>query len=345
MNPLLLNRTKTLRRAAAVRDKVLIYRKNGGLGDILVQRMLFGEVKALDPSIRLFYACPTKYRSAVADHPALEAVLDVEAVDRSDFGAVYDISTVCRDTECRSAPYPAPNRSDIWAATVGLTLRHHDMQLSFRDGEVAAARRRMVHVAGGRGPLVAFSPVSAMNGKNLDQQQASGVLAGLRRNGFCPVVLHTSYLEWLDCPQLTRLSIRQWMACVASADLVVSVDSACFHMAGGAKRPLVGVFSFADGAVYGKYYDFTLVQRHRSYTAGWNCGPCYNWTKCPKSPNTAVERKPCITEILPGEVVSAAVQEWRRKSGRAEGVPDLQSGGAGQAGPGSFRIPLDCVQA
>jgi ADP-heptose:LPS heptosyltransferase len=77
------------------------------------------------------------------------------------------------------------------------------------------------------------------------------------------------------------------------ADYVISVDTSAFHLAGGLKKPLMGIFTFADGKVYGKYFNFVLVQKHRD-NGNWDCGPCYNFSICPKSP---LKVKPCLTEL------------------------------------------------
>jgi ADP-heptose:LPS heptosyltransferase len=86
---------------------------------------------------------------------------------------------------------------------------------------------------------------------------------------------------------------RQWMSLVNATDYIISVDTATFHLAGGLKKPLTGIFTFADGKVYGKYYDFVLVQKHRD-DGDWDCGPCYTWYSCPK---TGEFLKPCLTKL------------------------------------------------
>jgi len=45
-------------------------------------------------------------------------------------------------------------------------------------------------------------------------------------------------------------------------------------LAGGLGKPLCGIFTFADGKIYGKHYDFVLVQKHRD-NGNWNCGSCF----------------------------------------------------------------------
>ena len=68
-------------------------------------------------------------------------------------------------------------------------------------------------------------------------------------------------------------------------------------------KPVVGIFGWADSKVYSRHYPKAIsVQKHRDYTPGWNCGPCYNFFTCPKCPQETV-RKPCITEITPDDIL------------------------------------------
>jgi ADP-heptose:LPS heptosyltransferase len=86
--------------------------------------------------------------------------------------------------------------------------------------------------------------------------------------------------------------------CVHQSDYVISVDTGTFHAANGFNKPTVGIFSWADGKIYGKYHQkLVLVQRHREERE-W-CGPCFNWTQCPKC---SEPRKPCITDITGKEI-------------------------------------------
>jgi ADP-heptose:LPS heptosyltransferase len=96
---------------------------------------------------------------------------------------------------------------------------------------------------------------------------------------------------------------------IEAADYVVSVDSAAFHCAGGLGKPLTGIFTYCDGKVYGKYYDFVLVQKHRD-NGDWPCGPCFHWPSCPKSKEML---KPCLTELTPdilADGLERMFQKW-----------------------------------
>ena len=80
------------------------------------------------------------------------------------------------------------------------------------------------------------------------------------------------------------------------------------------RKPLVGIFTFADGKVYGKHFDFFLVQRHRDDDPTWTCGPCYNWGMCPKTKRSP---KPCLTELTADmmlEKADAMLEKWPNTS-------------------------------
>lgn len=298
-------RQPSLLEYAGRKDSVLINRQIGGLGDILMHRMMFEDFKLAGLSVH--FACPPRYHPAVADHPFLDAVLDSATVDPFSYGASYDTSSACGRHEMRVAPYSDLHRSDIWARHCGLELTRHDMHLRLSDeerslgeGVVAGVRRRQGCPPGA--PTVAVCPLSAMIGKDLNGTQITGVLDGLRGMGFLPFGLHSRPVPEVDArrlPMVSGLGVREWMSVMNAADYVIAVDTAAFHLAGGLGKPLVGVFSFADGKVYGSYFDFVLVQKHRD-DGNWTCGPCYNWTACPKS---NLPRKPCITEITSSDVL------------------------------------------
>ena len=68
------------------------------------------------------------------------------------------------------------------------------------------------------------------------------------------------------------------------------------------------MFSFTDGKVYGKYYDFVLVQKHRD-NGDWECGPCFNLTLCPKTQSFP---KPCLTELTSEDIIQGLLKAQKK---------------------------------
>ncbi len=294
--PSKINRTFDLSDFYEKRNKILIVRRIGGLGDILMHRMMFKDFKRLIPDAEIHFACPRVYHDSLIDHPYIDKILDVSEVDKGNYIVHYDTTSACGRYEMKLAPFSGDNRSDIWANHCGVILTEHDMHITITNMEQKEGKELIEKHRDREGPAVVFCPVSAMYGKNLLPKQMDCIIKGLYERNCYVFGLHYHAIPHLvqrDVPTICGLSLRQWMSVINQADYVVSVDTSSFHCAGGMRKPLVGIFTFSDGFVYGKYYDFILVQKHRN-NGDWDCGPCYNWGACPK---TKGQPKPCLTEI------------------------------------------------
>jgi hypothetical protein len=302
--PLSLPPPLTLRKFHEQRNKVLINRQTGGAGDILMHRMMFEDFKLIMPQVEIHFSCPRQYHDLVRGHPFVSEVLDYQTVNVYDYLISYNTSAACGRYENAMAPLSGDNRSDIWAAHCGVKLTRHNMHLSvdqesmiFGEQVIKSVRKDETKAA------VLMAPISAMVFKDLNPTQLKGLVDGLRMRNCEPFAVHTHpipFLEAMGVPVIYGLNMKRWMGVVNASDYVVSVDTGAFHLAGGLGKPVVGIFTFADGLVYGKYYPkFELVQKHRK-NGDWPCGPCYALGNCPK---TTAPVKPCLTEITPGMIM------------------------------------------
>lgn len=300
------------------RNTVLIWHEKGGLGDVFMQRMMLEDFReTLPPDCELVFACLPEYIDAIKDHPHVAKVVDARAVDPKDYLACYNTCVTIADKyENFHAPNCLEHRSDIWARACGVSLKKHEMHIRLDPQVIEEGHRRMNILRKPGKPVIAFAPISKMATKSLLPSQMAAVAKAAKD---CTLVgLHTQEVK-----ELTRLgvsgiygsTILEWMGHINAADYVISVDTAAFHLAGGLKKPLVGIFTFADGKAYGKYFDFVLIQKHRD-NGDWDCGPCFKFGDCPKCKTTP---KPCLTEIS-AEMLERGVQEmlerwpYRRKN-------------------------------
>lgn len=308
-----IKRTLNMKEFYHKRNKVLIIRAVGGLGDIFMHRMMFEDFKDLIGDGEVHFACPTQYHDAIKDHPFVDKILDCKNVDKTDYIVSYNTTTACGRYEMRLAPFADLNRSDIWSQHCGVKLKKHNMNIRLTDQEISDGYDIINHYRDRQGPSVIVAPISAMRGKNLLDHQLFGIYKYLHERGTCPIGIHTYPIMPLikrNLPSIHSLNIRQWMAVLNAADYVISVDTAAFHCSGGLRKPLTGIFTFADGKVYGKYYDFELVQKHRDIDPNWTCGPCYNWGDCPKVKKG--ELKPCLTELTVNDLVDGVERMFSR---------------------------------
>lgn len=262
-----------------------------------MHRMLFEDLH--DMGFEVHFACPTQYHNALIDHPHIHKLLDSAEVDHHAYISYHNTSQACGNYEMNIAPRADLHRSDIWAKHCGFTLTKHNMHIRLTDNEKIEASHRLKEIGNGQ-PVVLLAPYSAISSKDLDASQIQGVARSLTAEGYRVVGLHSSPVGPLvkeGLPSFSGLGIRQWMALISLADYIISVDTAAIHCAGGLGKPAVGIFTWASGPVYTKYYPTVeVVQKPQE----WGCGPCYNWFVCPKSKKN---RKPCATEITAEDIM------------------------------------------
>lgn len=278
----------------AKKDQILIWHDKGGLGDVLMQRMMFDDFKSLFPNSELIFACLPEYISAVEDHPCISKVLDSRMINPNDYLACYNTCVSIADRYENNHAPSLEHRSDIWAKFCGIELKNHDMRFRLDPILVKSTRKKLEALTKNSLPIILFSPTSKMATKTLLPWQIKVIVEETKNYNL--VGLHKDEipeLTKLGIPGIYNISIKEWMCYLTAADYVISVDSAAFHMAGGLKKPLMGIFTFADGVVYGKHFNFVLVQKHRK-NGNWDCGPCFKFAGCPKCKTML---KPCLTEI------------------------------------------------
>lgn len=294
------------------RNRILIWHDKGGLGDVLMQRMIFHDFQATCPEAKFIFACLPEYIDAVKDHPCISEIIDSRTVNVNDYINHYNTCVSIADRyENFNAPFCLEHRADIWAKYCGVKLTQHEMQFRFNSTLLEQCRNKLQSiVTDASKPTVLFAPISKMAVKTLLSSQIEAVIEATKDYNL--IGLHNKEILELSnhgIPGIYGATIKEWMAYIAVADYVISVDTATFHMAGGLKKPLVGIFTFADGKVYGKHFDFVLVQKHRD-NGNWECGPCFKFGDCPKC-NKA--QKPCLTELSKEELqigIKTMFERW-----------------------------------
>lgn len=297
------------------RNKILIKRRSGGHGDILMQRMLFEDFSQAFQGAEVTFACPQQYLEMAKNHPFAKTI-DLGSVDEKEYGAIYDLTTACRIHENRKGIDNKDHRSDIWAAYCGVILENHNMMLKPDDLMLAQCREVFKQYNKENKPAILLASTSTNDSfgiaKSLTYNQISDIVKTLRDDGYYVFTIHNDkqiVYDNLGVDQIVSIHQQAWIAMVELADAVISVDTGTFHIAGGLQKPLIGIFSCTDGKLYGKYFDFILVQKHKD-DGNWDCGPCYNFTGCPKSQEI---QKPCLTELSSADILrgfSEAVERW-----------------------------------
>ena len=284
-------------------NKILIIRRQGGAGDILMTRMLFFDIKRTSHGNKVYYACPKNYWPLVQDHPYIDGLLDCFTVDRNSYGYVSDLTDQCGLYETTVAPFIDKHRSDIWANHIGIKLTQHEGHLSFTEPELTQAKNRLQELNPEGKPTCVISPITAHPGKDLPLSLVSAVCGGLKDLGYLPILFHTHPIEIEGVHSIHHIGLREWMALVSLCDVGITAATATYCLLNLLHKPTVACFGCEDLEIYGRYFPEMLpVQRHRYDRNGWDNCPCWCCWQC--SYKTPGKYPPaCIESMTPDEVL------------------------------------------
>jgi ADP-heptose:LPS heptosyltransferase len=291
---------KNLKEFANTRNKILLMCHPCGLGDYFMLRMIFKSFKQTIKNCHLTIAINYKYYEIFKDHPFVDDIIDHLKIDQNEFGQIYDVSV---NLAGRYEKYHAPcteHRSDIWCRHYGVTIDDHDMQFNLNEKELLKWKK--FYEQNSSLPVLLFAPISKMQTKSLMEKHIRWIVEEVKKQKDIQIY----GIHHLPIPELEKFGINtitgsyyDFIHMVAAADYIISVDTAAFHLAGGLKKKLMGIFTYADGKAYGKHFNFTLVQKHRDH-GNWDCGPCFTFAMCPKS---IANLKPCLLELTKDEFI------------------------------------------
>ncbi len=269
------------------RNKVLVFRKWGGLGDLVNSRPLFKAIKDACSDFHVTYAVPSKFHQMLEDHPFIDSLIDCNEVDLNDYGYKVDISTDCGSYEVANAPFVDKHRSDIWAEmSLSMELNDHDFQVNLdQDLREEMAQDLKIKYGYDYNPKIVLFPRSASTSKDLNDETLFEFINIIEEKGYHPCVLDvTERVQGLKIPHIYGLELKEFIHTLSLFDYVVSVDTGPFHIAASLGIPTLGIFGWTDGKILSSYHPkVKILQRHRddceSHPWASTC-PCWNWPVC-----------------------------------------------------------------
>lgn len=287
----------SLKKFQTIKNKILIYRNAGGLGDILNMRMIFESLKNQYPDFLFDWAVPYPFFPAASNHPYINKLIHCGDYDEQDYLQIYNLTHACTRYEWAKGKSNDKNRADIWANHIGCELISHEMFMPDFSKHFAKLIDKLKSIGwDGNKKIVAFAPRSAIPAKNLTFEHCK-IIKNMTKDFFLMVLHNTPILDIaeLKIPIITDLNLEEAMSFIQLSDFVISTDTGHLHCAGGYKKPTLGIFGYTNGYEIGKYYPtLKVVQKHFKDEPAY-CGPCNNYNRCHVAPKAKI--KPCFTDI------------------------------------------------
>ena len=284
-----------------VKNKILILRHWGGVGDIINTRMIFYDLKKNFPNFEITYAIPENLKSLVIDHPYIDKIIDFSKANLDEYGFYGNISTACGEYESKRVPYVDKHRSDIWANSFGLELTRHEADIRFSSQELKWADKWWKSHSLNHEIVVGLSPISAHPCKNLQKDKVQELIYWLNLYGFRVIIFHNDITDFEMCLK-PRLTLREWMVLVNKCDFIITVATSTFCLANALHKPTIAIFGNEDLEIYGKYFpEMFPIQRHRKRNPEWQHCPCWQGLNC--KIKKGVYPPPCLQSITVKEIL------------------------------------------
>ena len=260
-------------------EKLLVIRKLGGLGDVLMISAIFPDLFEQFPEIDVTFAVPSPYLELFKGHgtklkliPHAQVYgpveghfgpesphhrMGIQKWTLDEFDLIEDISFPCAHWEALMRKYRAiygetglrwRNRMDRWSRWIGFELKNPRTIIKLTADEIYQQQYRLSD--GSSRPTLVWSPISAMPNRSYPWWRE--VRSKLEAEGFNVWYLHDHDMG--EGKTMTNLSFREYGATVAAADIVLTMDSATFHWGGLLRKKTIGLFNLLLGSVHAKFY-------------------------------------------------------------------------------------------
>lgn len=261
-------------------EKVCIYRNYGGLGDVIIQSHILGELAAQYPHIDFTYAIPKNFHCLFTEQNKVhvidsDGILRENIADRrsdvirlnKEYALFKDISSPCKQFEkvLKQNLFEAVDyisRFDMWANYIGITLPKKPQSIinKYSNGQKAGYRFG-----------IGFKSAHFYK----DYNELIRVYHWLEEQGYEAYLIDSNEIEGLRF--MNGSDPDELMRKMCQLDYVISVDTSIYHMACTLGIPTLGLFNLNKGEAYAKYYESAIPMQV--------CGlgkPCLgkNWGNC-----------------------------------------------------------------
>lgn len=243
--------------------RILVLRKLGGLGDILMQSQIFPEIRKRYPKSEINFAIPKVYHSIFDGCRDIDRIIDkadiesrlYKIVAAAEFDFISDITSSCvvgEHEDLKSQGFISRSRQEIWAESMGLfDGEYKETSIVIPESEVLQARKKYFPEVSK--PIVCVSPISAERTRAYPIAHTLNLISKLERD-YHVVYMDSETHKYIPCQQIVAPDFREMGAIIKNLACVISVDTGPLHYAGIFGIPVIGIFGVTDHYPRLKHY-------------------------------------------------------------------------------------------
>lgn len=310
------NRIKIDKLLRSARPRILIKRRLGGIGDVIMSTPLLKHIKRLIPTCELTYATDLKYSwgalaEVIKHNPYVDILTGNGEYTESDYDYSIDITSTGLNRE-KAGTIP-PNRIDMFAEAVGIDVSSDPEPDWIVTGQEREEAKKLVKKYIPDGKARKDYKLVMIQCRSNDSRRCWPVehvdkLADLlaRKENYIVFLMDwgSSVDLWKDRTRVHAIKdqpLVETAAFMQQIDLVICPDSALLHLAGALNKKTVAIFGpIPPQSRVNHYPNCTAVYRKLA------CSFCWYEPKCNKHNGSKLE---CLTKLLPETVYDEAVKK------------------------------------
>lgn len=272
---------------------ICVIRSIGGIGDVIMALPTLYHLKMTYPKCRLTFAIEMynirTYMDMVGNLPYIDEVIDASLVDHRKYHGVNDISSVCIKYE-HSNQRPK-NRIDIFAQACGITkLVNAKPVLQLEASEVAWAKQYLKNRNPDQLPWLVLHTASFEDKRSWPAYKYIELVKAIEAENLGIKILLLDFnnvvIDLHQHPMITNASgtkIREMMALIHQADLLLGPDSGPMHLSGALGTPSIVLFGSIPPHVRINHYPtHEAIVAKNLPCLGCFYAPCTIGVKCMK---------------------------------------------------------------
>jgi len=271
------------------RLNILVYRRKGGLGDIIMTTPVLEKIKEKYPGSKITYSCPSDYVLLMKNNPFVDYVKSWDkSVMADEYDVVIDLTRDCIQYEIENQPNVKFNRTEVFLSSCGLSDGEIPIPKIFlSEQEIQEADEFVSKFQGMKIGLVLESN-APIRRWHYFQELREKILKEYP-NSYIFEISVSRPKGWTGGDRVIPVfgrDLRSLSAIINKMDLVISPDTGPAHIASALKVPTIWIFTHIDGMIRTRGYSEAVVLQDVT-------------EKCPR-------KKPCWYEvpcdfIAPGE--------------------------------------------
>ena len=248
------------------KSKVLIVKRTGGIGDLLMLSPSLRHLKERFPLLSLSFSFPydrsSNYNLLTSQWDFLDNVFDFNRLNVSGHDYVVDVTTACIQYEIKEQT--TVNRIDLYAHWLGIDNMENKTPVCFPYFDTENNLPIMER------PIIGFHLNSEDKERNWDKglyQKLLVMLHTLDRGTF--LIIDDEDCDFVEFSNRTvslkKLNFKELVNCINELDLLICPDSGPMHIAGALELPCIALFGPTNPASRINYYkEHTAVNKRHT---------------------------------------------------------------------------------